>query len=274
MLFEEHLTDLGSGNNIGIASNININNAKASIPDTSGASNISDSSHMKKADIITSSLFAKSSSGSSKSGEPWVLCDDASWKYYQEESLAYKAQNKMLNQEIIELNDLVCSLETKLDESQICVTKLEASLNHMNNKFWKCYFDLNELCTNEVAIVTSDKLKQIFEDSLQADDSDSMFDRMRSKQGPVYDQYGFEKTLKREATFTQANDGSENNEQQSAMKSEMIKMKQKSQQDMNLILKWETMLISLERCLTFKNKETKMMIRDGVPSQFRARLWK
>ncbi|ESN93377.1 hypothetical protein HELRODRAFT_88787, partial [Helobdella robusta] len=45
-------------------------------------------------------------------------------------------------------------------------------------------------------------------------------------------------------------------------------------QDMNLILKWETMLISLERCLTFKNKETKMMIRDGVPSQFRARLWK
>lgn len=193
----------------------------------------------------------------------------------QEKCEAFELQNKFLNQEILELNQLLQQEEQRGDEYQVQLTQAEAQFYEMKSKYM---YILHEISKSQTGVRISNShqmVSQLLQDIIESDKSqntktsDDDLELSRKQQFPVdpYDQYGFS------LQFTIEGEDLDSVAGNFLQRSQVLKTRRMNS-DMLLVMKWEKFLISLGQRTPHRSRELKLMLREGISPQFRGKVWK
>lgn len=180
---------------------------------------------------------------------------------------AFHIQNKFLNKEILELNELRWNSEER--ERQLIIKCSNAEARHYQTQS-KLLFLLKELKTpqegdNSVQGIVAQLLEEAMQDPTLPKEIHASF--LGSDE--VYDTYGFNRKWGKECDMVVSK--AENLKR----KSENISFKM---QDTSLIswrVKWENYLVNFPVGKPLqKSPELKALVRTGIPQEFRSRVWR
>ncbi|XP_042145435.1 TBC1 domain family member 2B isoform X1 [Ixodes scapularis] len=180
---------------------------------------------------------------------------------------AFHVQNKFLNKEILELNELRWNSEER--ERQLVIKCSNAEARHYQTQS-KLLFLLKELNApqegdSNVQGIVSQLLEEAMHDpTLPKEIHDSFLGS-----DEVYDTYGFNRKWGKECDMVVSK--AENLKR----KSENISLKMQDSSLISWRVKWENYLVNcpIGKPLQ-KNPELKALVRTGIPQEFRSRVWR
>ncbi|XP_057308620.1 TBC1 domain family member 2B-like isoform X1 [Hydractinia symbiolongicarpus] len=182
--------------------------------------------------------------------------------YYQlkETCTAYQSQNNFLNSEILELNKL-----RRMDTERLKIVTekfehTEAELLKLKSRY---LYLLKEFSTpqREGGNGSADMVEQLIDDAIKENPEQDM-----SKENRYSDKYGF-------YDMYDGADG-ERLENLADRCSVLLDDKENISLEVSVGVKWENLLVAQGNTPFTKTEELKFLIRNGVPHEFRARVWK
>ncbi|KAJ8037775.1 TBC1 domain family member 2B [Holothuria leucospilota] len=186
---------------------------------------------------------------------------------------AFETQNKFLNKEILELNELRTQDQLRENTYTEKLDEFEAELYKLQSKH--CLL-LNELKAprREVTSMedTDDLVSQLIEEAIQSrgGDVENPVDDIPGRE--LYDKYGFTESLDDEDK--EADEPLVTMAAEFQKKVDEIAMKHKSDENISHSVKWENFIISCRNRALVSTPELKSLVRSGIPHEHRARIWK
>ncbi|XP_033124012.1 TBC1 domain family member 2B-like isoform X2 [Anneissia japonica] len=181
---------------------------------------------------------------------------------------AYETQNKFLNKEILELNQLRANDSLREKSLIYNKTELEANYCRINSKYLLL---LKELKTPQRDGVpqADDIISRLLQEAIDGDVSapveNTKSDLTRFEE---YDEYGFSITAEGDNEDTLSSRAA-----QFQRRSDEISAKMRDL-EISLSVKWENYFVNLGDRELVKTAELKALVRQGIPHEFRANVWK
>jgi len=173
---------------------------------------------------------------------------------------AYKVQNKLLNSEIVELQSLRQRDKDIIDKKELRIIELDAELCKIRSRYVLVLKDLS------TPVRGNEKDQELIQHLLD----DAINQESGKEKSPVearcVDQYGFYEMV--------------DTEDEDALLTFSEKLEAKSSGDMPEVsdmsagVKWENLLVNQGQKPIQKSIEIKTLVREGIPHEFRARVWR
>ena len=179
---------------------------------------------------------------------------------------AVKAQNDFLNQEILEMTDISQSNAEGLKSTSAKLERQEAEFLKLKSRY---LFLLNEFSSPKRGdgnedIVSPDIIERLIDDAI--DEKDDLTEITTNLKDKIADKYGFFDLFDKELSPVQVKDENitffpENDNEHMPL-------------EVSVKVKWENYLVSLGSTPITRTEELKLLVRQGIPHQYRAQVWK
>ncbi|XP_018408270.1 PREDICTED: TBC1 domain family member 2B isoform X2 [Nanorana parkeri] len=203
---------------------------------------------------------------SSKSSESLASShkDQEELSRLQDSLQGYKAQNKFLNKEILELSALRRNSEKREDELEAKYSTLEAKMCQIESKYLVLLQEMKTpVCSDEQG-PARDMVNQLLEDALKVETAEHTFIRPHAMS--KHDLYGF-----------QILPEDEDEEERLVAKVRALDIRSLSlsdNQEISTVVKWENYFASMVNREMGRSPELKSLVRNGIPHQHRSKMWK
>ncbi|KAI0211391.1 TBC1 domain family member 2B [Lamellibrachia satsuma] len=192
---------------------------------------------------------------------------------------AFQEQNNFLNKEILELNKL--RENDAIGESGLLMeyTETAARLCQLESKYLVCLQELTQPRRGgEGDTQTQEMVSQLLQEAMdtviiQPTEAGTLHVRSRQQSGShtlSYDEYGF--SLRPIYEFDQNLEAAAKNLQK--ISDELSCKAQNLGVDMSNQVKWENYFVSIGEREIQRSRELKLLIRTGIPLQYKERIWK
>ncbi|XP_077120320.1 TBC1 domain family member 2B [Ranitomeya variabilis] len=178
----------------------------------------------------------------------------------------YKAQNKFLNKEILELSALRRSTERREQELEAKYSNLEAKLCQIESKYLVLLQEMRTPVCVDSQGPGQEVVNQLLEDALKVDQVEHPEHAyIRPHTMSKYDIYGFQ------------NIPEDDNEEKLVARVRALDLKSLSlseSQEISTVVKWENYFASTVNREMVHSPELKSLVRNGIPHQHRSKMWK
>lgn len=206
---------------------------------------------------------------SSKSSESLVYSnkDQEELSRLKDSLQGYKAQNKFLNKEILELSALRRNSERREQELESKYATLEAKMCQIESKYLVLLQEMKTPVCSDVEGPSREVVNQLLEDALKvetAEHTEHTFIRPHAMS--KYDIYGF-----------QILPEDEDDEERLVAKVRALDIKSLSlsdNQEISTVVKWENYFANMVNREMVRLPELKNLVRNGIPHQHRSKMWK
>ncbi|KAM3927481.1 TBC1 domain family member 2B [Leptodactylus fuscus] len=178
----------------------------------------------------------------------------------------YKAQNKFLNKEILELSALRRHSESREQELEAKYSNLEAKLCQIESKYLVLLQEMNKPERIDSQGQAQDVVNQLLEDALKVEtveQPEHMYVRPHAMSN--YDIYGFQIIPE------------DDDEEKLVARVRALDLKSLSlseNQEISIVVKWENYFASTVNREMVRSPELKSLVRSGIPHQYRSKMWK
>ncbi|XP_044139307.1 TBC1 domain family member 2B [Bufo gargarizans] len=178
----------------------------------------------------------------------------------------YKAQNKFLNKEILELSALRRSTEKREQELEAKVANLEAKLCQIESKYLVLLQEMRTPVRLDSQGPAQEVVNQLLEDALKVETvehPEHMYVRPHTMS--KYDIYGFQIIPE------------DDDEEKLVARVRALDLKSLSlseSQEISTVVKWENYFASTVNREMVRSPELKSLVRSGIPHQHRSKMWK
>ncbi|XP_071955359.1 TBC1 domain family member 2B-like [Antedon mediterranea] len=180
---------------------------------------------------------------------------------------AYETQNKFLNKEILELNQLRTNDGIREKALIGQNTEMEASYCRINSKYLLLLKELK--APQRDGVQADDLISRLLEDAIASDSSTAVESaRTEPTRFEEYDQYGFSVTAGDDMDDTLASRAAQFQRRSDEISAKMRDM------EISLSVKWENYFVNRGDRDLIKTPELKSLVRQGIPHEFRAHVWK
>ncbi|XP_053573254.1 TBC1 domain family member 2B isoform X2 [Bombina bombina] len=184
----------------------------------------------------------------------------------QDSLQGYKAQNKFLNKEILELSALRRNAERRENELEAKYSNLEAKLCQIESKYLVLLQEMQTPVGSDDRGPAREVVTQLLEDALKvetAEQPEHHFLRLH----PIskFDIYGFEILPE------------DDEEEKLVARVRALELKTLSltdNQEISTVVKWENYFASMMNREMVRSPELKNLVRNGIPHEHRSRMWK
>ncbi|CAI9553035.1 unnamed protein product [Staurois parvus] len=213
--------------------------------------------------------YEQSSPLSSKSSETLACSnkDQEELSRLQDSLQGYKAQNKFLNKEILELSALRRNSERREQELESKYATLEAKICQIESKYLVLLQEMKTPVYSDGEGPARDVVNQLLEDALKvetAEHTEHTFIRPHTMS--KHDIYGF-----------QILPEDEDDEERLVAKVRALDIKSLSlsdNQEISTVVKWENYFANMVNREMVRSPELKSLVRNGIPHQHRSKMWK
>ncbi|KAG9489666.1 hypothetical protein GDO78_005553 [Eleutherodactylus coqui] len=178
----------------------------------------------------------------------------------------YKAQNKFLNKEILELSALRRSTERKEQELEAKYYNLEAKLCQIESKYLVLLQEMKTPVCVDSQGPAQEVVNQLLEDALKVETVEHPeHTYIRPHTMSKYDIYGFQILPE------------DDDEEKLVAKVRALDLKSLSlseSQEISTVVKWENYFASTVNREMIRSPELKSLVRNGIPHQHRSKMWK
>uniref|UniRef100_T1JBD8 TBC1 domain family member 2B n=1 Tax=Strigamia maritima TaxID=126957 RepID=T1JBD8_STRMM len=187
--------------------------------------------------------------------------DDIS--HFKDSLQAYQMQNKFLNKEILELNQLRKESESREEHLIIRCSEWEAKYYQIKSKYLLLLNDLHVPRKDDEQRGMQDVVKQLLEDALSQPQSN--FKDIKNLQSD-FDECGFAKVKYDE-------DSIESMASNYQRRCENLTNLIEDADDKLLHSQWETYILNIGDKGFYRNQEIKSLVRLGIPLEHRSKIW-
>ncbi|KAM9311820.1 TBC1 domain family member 2B [Gastrophryne carolinensis] len=184
----------------------------------------------------------------------------------QDSLQGYKAQNKFLNKEILELSALRRNSERREQELEAKYSNLEAKLCQIESKYLVLLQEMKTPVCSDGEGPDRDVVNQLLEDALKVETTEhTEHTFIRPHAMSKYDIYGFQILPE------------DDDEELLVAKVRALDLKSLSlsdNQEISTVVKWENYLASTVNREMARSPELKNLVRNGIPHQHRSKMWK
>ncbi|XP_072003838.1 TBC1 domain family member 2B isoform X2 [Engystomops pustulosus] len=178
----------------------------------------------------------------------------------------YKAQNRFLNKEILELSALRRNCERREQELEAKYSTLEAKVCQIESKYLVLLQEMNTpVCVNSQG-PAQEVVNQLLEDALKVETIEHPdHTYIRPHTVSKYDIYGFQIIPE------------DDDEEKLVAKVRALDLKSLSlseNQEISTVVKWENYFASSVNREMVRSPELKSLVRSGIPHQYRSKMWK
>lgn len=177
----------------------------------------------------------------------------------------YKAQNKFLNKEILELSSLRRSTERREQELEAKYSNLEAKLCQIESKYLVLLQEMKTPVFVDNQGPRQEVVNQLLEDALKVETEHPEHMYVRSHTMSKYDIYGFQIIPE------------DDDEEKLVARVRALELKSLSlseSQEISTVVKWENYFASTVNREMVRTPELKNLVRNGIPHQHRSKMWK
>ncbi|XP_070566750.1 TBC1 domain family member 2B-like [Ptychodera flava] len=182
---------------------------------------------------------------------------------------AFETQNKFLNKEILELNELRqndMARERKLIEKHALA---EAEFLRIQSKYFLLLKEMDAPRREGMSGPNDDMVSRLLQEALETDVTETVQRPPgRFSQDDDYDQYGFSRKLEgidEDALVSRATDLQRRSEEISTKVVDL---------EMSTGVKWENYIVAQQKRPFTRSPELKALIRAGIPNEYREQIWK
>ncbi|XP_075713773.1 TBC1 domain family member 2B isoform X2 [Rhinoderma darwinii] len=177
----------------------------------------------------------------------------------------YKAQNKFLNKEILELSALRRSSEKREQELEAKYSNLEAKLCQIESKYLVLLQEMKTPVCFDSQGPAQEVVKQLLEDALKVETVEHPeHTYIRPHTMSKYDIYGFQIIPE------------DDDEEKLVARVRALELKSLSlseSQEISTVVKWENYFASTVNREMVRSPELKNLVRSGIPHQHRSKMW-
>ncbi|KAM5170900.1 TBC1 domain family member 2B isoform 2-T3 [Mantella aurantiaca] len=210
--------------------------------------------------------FEQTSPSSGKSSEGLVSSQEELSRL-QDSLHGYKAQNKFLNKEILELSALRRNSEKREQELEAKYSTLEAKMCQIESKYLVLLQEMKMPVCSDGEGPDRDMVNQLLEDALKVDTAEHPEHTfIRPHTMSKHDIYGF-----------QILPEDEDDEERLVAKVRALEIKSLSlsdNQEISTVVKWENYFAGMVNREMVRSPELKNLVRNGIPHQHRSKMWK
>ncbi|XP_053320653.1 TBC1 domain family member 2B [Spea bombifrons] len=181
----------------------------------------------------------------------------------QDSLQGYKAQNRFLNKEILELSALRRNSERREQEMMTKYSNLEAKLCQTESKYLILLQELKAPVYSDGQGPAVEVVNQLIEDALKVETCEHTF--IRPPTVSKYDIYGFQILPE------------DDEEEKLVAKLRALELKTLSlteNHEISTVVKWDNYFASTVNRDMVRSPELKNLIRNGIPHEHRSRMWK
>ncbi|XP_063782621.1 TBC1 domain family member 2B-like [Pseudophryne corroboree] len=176
----------------------------------------------------------------------------------------YKAQNKFLNKEILELSALRRNSERREQELEAKYTNLEADLCQIERKYLLLLQEVKRPVCSDGHGPAQEIVTQLLEDALKGETAEQHA-HLRARSISKYDLYGFQ---------ILPEDDDEERLLARVRALDLKSMSLSENQEISTVVKWENYFASTVNREMVRSPELKSLVRNGIPHQHRSKMWK
>uniref|UniRef100_A0A8C5M0K0 TBC1 domain family member 2B n=1 Tax=Leptobrachium leishanense TaxID=445787 RepID=A0A8C5M0K0_9ANUR len=194
------------------------------------------------------------------------LTDTVELTQLQDSLHGYKAQNKFLNKEILELSALRRNSERHEQELEVKYSILEAKMCQIESKYLVLLQEMKTPVYSDGQGPAQEVVDQLIEDALKVETAELPEHTFRRPQiVSKYDIYGFQLLPE------------DDDEERLVARVRALELKNLSlteNQEISTVVKWENYFTSTVNRDMVRSPELKSLVRSGIPHEHRSRMWK
>ncbi|KAM4677181.1 TBC1 domain family member 2B isoform 2-T2 [Discoglossus pictus] len=184
----------------------------------------------------------------------------------QDSLQGYKAQNKFLNKEILELSALRRNSERREREMEAKYSNLEAKLCQIESKYLVLLQEMKTPVCSDGRGPAREVVTQLLEDALKVETAEHP-EHAFIRPHPIskYDKHGFEILPE------------DDEEEKLVARVRALDLKTLSltdNQEISTVVKWENYFASMMNREMVRSPELKNLVRNGIPHEHRSKMWK
>ncbi|KAM8972966.1 TBC1 domain family member 2B isoform 2-T2 [Pelodytes ibericus] len=184
----------------------------------------------------------------------------------QDSLQGYKAQNKFLNKEILELSALRRNSELREQDMVSKYSNLEAKLCQIESKYLVLLQEMNTPVYSDGPGPAREVVNQLIEDALKAETAEQPEHTfIRPQIVSKHDIYGFQ---------ILPEDDDEERLEARVRALDMKNLSLTENQDISNVVKWENYFASTVNREMVRSPELKGLVRNGIPHEHRSKMWK
>ncbi|XP_075064496.1 TBC1 domain family member 2B [Mixophyes fleayi] len=179
----------------------------------------------------------------------------------------YKAQNKFLNKEILELSALRRNSERREQELEAKYSNLEAELCQIERKYLVLLQEMKRPVYSNGQGPAQEVVNQLLEDALKVETAEhAEHTHIRASSKSKYDIYGFQ--------ILPEDDDEEEKLVARVRALDLKSLSLSENQEISTVVKWENYFASTVNREMVRSPELKSLVRNGIPHQHRSKMWK